>query len=182
MTMKMHIATLLLLAIMVLPVTADNPTVVGKITNTQGTFTLVRAKANGTTTLAVEVNQETSPVWTKTWSDTSDGSNLLDYWQIIDGYAQGNDVAFLVGMHRGLLWVKATKTNGVWSVDFAQELYGAASLGLKTKKITLSGSDSVIVTNDQGATTTFTRNDAGAVLKNGAPFSNTPPYSTITKP
>jgi hypothetical protein len=180
--MKIHISCLLLLTVMVLPLIAGNPTAVGKVKNEQGTFTLVREKDNGKTTLAVEINQETPPIWTKTWVDASDGSNLLDYWQIIDGYAQSDDAAFLVGMHRGLLWVKVTRTNGVWNVDFAQELYGAASLGLKTKKITLNGGDSVVVVNDKGTATTFTRNDAGAILKDGVPFNNTPPYSTITKP
>lgn len=182
MIMNTRILCLLVLAFTVLPLKAGNPTMIGKVKNEQGTFTLVREKNNGKTTLAVEINQEDSPVWTKTWSDTPDGGNLLDYWQIIDGHAQGDDAAFLVGMHRGLLWVKATKSNGAWNIDFTQELYGAASPGLKTKKIKLKGSDAVVVINDKGTATTFTRNDAGAVLKDGVPFANTPPYSTITKP
>ncbi len=180
--MKVRICCLLFLISTVLPVAADNSTVVGKVKNAQGTFTLVREKDNGKTTLAVEINQETVPVWTKTWSGGPDGTSLLDYWQIIDGYSHGNDVALLIGMHRGLLWVKATKNGDAWNIDFAQELYGTASLGLKTQKIVLDGIDSVVVTNDQGVATTFTRSDAGAVLKNGAPFNNIPPYSTIIKP
>jgi len=182
MIMKIRISCLLFFAAMLLSLAVDNPAVIGKVKNAQGIFSLVKEKNNGKTTLALEINQEPMPIWTRTWSDFPDGANLLDYWQIIDGYAQGNDVAFLVGMDRGLLWIKATKTNGIWSVDFAQELHGAASLSLKTKKIRLKGSDSVVVINDKGVSTTFTRSDAGEVLKDGAPFKNTPPYSTITKP
>jgi hypothetical protein len=180
--MQIRLSCLLFLAVMMLPLSAGNPTMVGKVKNEKGVFTLVREKNDGKTTLAVEVNEGTPPVWTKTWADSPDGGNLLDYWQIIDGYAHGDEAAFLVGMHRGLLWVKATKSNGTWSVDFAQELYGAASPGLKTKKIVMKDGDSVVVINDKGAATTFTRNDAGTVLKDGTPFANTPPYSTITKP
>ena len=182
MNTRIRVAGLFLFAIMSLPVIAGNPTVVGKVKNEQGVFSLVKVKNNGKTTLALVIDQEPTPVWTRTWSDFPDGANLLDYWQIIDGCAQGDDVAFLVGMDRGLLWVKARKTNGAWNVDFAQELYGAASLSLKTKKIMLNGSDRVSVVTDQGTTSAFTRNDAGAVLKDGVPFANTPPYSTITKP
>lgn len=182
MIMNTRILCLLVLASTALPLKTGNPTMIGKVKNEQGAFALVREKSDGKTTLVVKLNQEESSVWTKTWADTPDGGNLLDYWKIIDGFAHENDAAFLVGMHRGLLWVKATKTNGAWNIDFAQELYGAASPGLKTRKIMLKGSDSLVVINDKGATVTFTRNDAGAVLKDGVLFKNTPPYSTITSP
>lgn len=167
---------------MALPLNAENLTVIGKVKSAQGDVILVREKTGGRTTLTVEVNQEELPVWTKTWSDSRDGDNLLDYWQIIDGYVQGEDVAFIVGMHRGLLWVKAIRASGLWNVTFSQELYGAASLGLKTTKIMLKGGNSVVVIDGKGVATTFTRNDAGEVFKDGVLFKNTPPYSTITKP
>ncbi|MGB8355004.1 MAG: hypothetical protein WCD79_14000 [Chthoniobacteraceae bacterium] len=180
--MNIRIFCLLFFAAIISPLAAGNPIVVGETKNTQGTFTLVRTKINGQTTLDAEFNHGTPPIWTKTWPDGPDGTSLLDYWQIIDGCNQGKNVAFLIGMHRGLLWVKATNTNGLWNIDFAQELYGVASLGLKTWKIALNGTDRVVVTNDQGVATTFIRNATGSVLKDGAPFNNTPPYSTITKP
>ena len=168
MTMNTRISSILFFVLTVISLHAEDTTVIGKVKNTQGLFTLVREKNNEKTTLAVVLNQQTPPVWTKTWSDFPDGGSLLDYWQIIDGCTQGNDVAFLLGMHRGLLWVKATRSNGVWAVDFAQEnLRSCTSRETMTAKITLNGTDSVVVTNDKGIATTFTRSDSGAVLKDG---------------
>jgi hypothetical protein len=172
--MKLRILYLLSIIIMTSSLLAGNQTEVGKITRPQGSFLLKKEKANGKTILVVEVSQSAMPVWIKTLADFPDGGNLLDYWQIIDGYVQGNDVSFLIGMDRGILWVKVSKINDAWTIAFAQELYGAASRQLKTKSIAIRDANSIEVVDNDGVASIFSRSSKGDLFKDGVIFRNAP--------
>lgn len=159
-----------------------DPTVIGEITNTHGKFALLREADSNSTTLTVRFNEESTAVWTKTWQNSADGQNLLNFWQIVDGYSQGTSIAVLLGMHRGLLWIQATKISGLWQINFTQEIYGAASREQKTASIKLRDLDTIIVTNTSGTEVAYTRNASGQLFKDGTPFSSVAPGISITKP
>lgn len=181
--MKMYILTYLFLALISMPVVAQDVIMVNKIERGEMTFELTRVKNNAKTTLAVEINQMPPPVWSTFEIDGSGGGTTLDSWHLLDVCAKGNEVALLLSTESDyrLLWVKATKSNGVWTTDFEQELYGATLPQRHPGRMALNGTNSVVVTDDRGEST-FTRNGAGDVLKDGVYFQKSHPRQTLDKP
>jgi hypothetical protein len=181
--MKIYLLLYLFLALISMPVGAQNMTVVDKIKRGGMAFELTREKNNAKTTLAVEINQMQPPVWSTFVIDGSGGGTTLDSWHLLDAYAKGNDVALLLSTESDyrLLWVKATKANGVWTTDFEQKLYGATLPQRHPGKMALNGTDSVVVADDKGQAM-FTRNGVGDVLKDGVFFHKSRPGQTLDKP
>ena len=182
--MKIYIIWTLLIALLPIPASAQNPVMAGKVKSGGIVFDFLRDKMNGKTTLTVEMNQASPPVWSRTEADfVNVGGNILDSWHLLDARAKGNDIALLLSTESDyrLLWVKATKANGVWTTDFEQELYGATLPQRHPGKMALNGTDSVVVADDKGQAT-FTRNGVGDVLKDGVFFHKSHPSQTLDKP